>query len=238
MKLAIMQPYAFPYLGYFQLIHAVDRFILLDNVNFIVRGYINRNQVLGPDGPAPFTIPVQDASQNRLIHDIDIADDSPWQSKLLKTLAQTYQNAPQYHSAFPLIEHLITTAHGNLAHFIQNSLSELNQYLQINTPVTTASTISTDPDLRAQDRILALCQHENASEYINAEGGRELYDAPAFHSHNIQLTFLEHTPVPYPQFKEPFVPRLSIIDALMFNSPEALAQRLTEYQLHPEPASS
>ncbi|MEM8953389.1 MAG: WbqC family protein [Verrucomicrobiota bacterium] len=234
MKIAIMQPYAFPYLGYFQLIHAVDRFVLLDDVNFIVRGWINRNQFLSPDGAATFTIPVQDVSQNRLINEIEIANDPPWQPKLLKRLTQTYRAAPHFESISPLLENLIGSAHGNLARFIKTSLTQLNEYLGIKTPLVSSSAIPIDPGLRAQDRILALCKHEHASTYINAEGGRDLYEDDAFHQKGIQLTFLEHIPVPYPQFKTPFIPRLSIIDALMFQSQEELAHRLTECQFRPE----
>ncbi|MDR6194877.1 WbqC family protein [Siphonobacter sp. SORGH_AS_0500] len=101
MTLAIMQPYLFPYIGYFQLLNAVDKFVIYDDVAFINRGWINRNSILNNGKAQLFTVPLKEASQNKLIHEISIDTDQKWRDKLLKTIQQNYKKAPHFAAVFP-----------------------------------------------------------------------------------------------------------------------------------------
>lgn len=113
MKIAVMQPYLFPYIGYFQLLNAVDMFVVFDDVNFIKKGWINRNNILVNRQKYLFTVPLKDASQNKLIKEVQIADDG-WQEKFLKTVAQSYKKAEFFDEAFALIEKLCVRANLSL----------------------------------------------------------------------------------------------------------------------------
>jgi hypothetical protein len=231
MKLAIMQPYAFPYLGYFQLMSAVDRFVFLDDAQYITRGWINRNAILGPEGrPWRFTIPLKGASQSRRIDEIEISAEPPWQDKLLKTIERSYRKAPCFETAWPMIERLLLGAKGNLGEFIVETFRVLNGHLGIETPLVRSSAYG-NRSLPGEQRILDICGREKATHYLNLPGGRDLYHAKNFAERGMRLSFLDTTPVSYPQFKAPFTEGLSIIDIIMFNDATALRQRLTEYRL-------
>lgn len=231
MKLGIMQPYAFPYLGYFQLVKAVERYVILDDVNFIKQGWINRNRILGPRGGQLFTIPVRNISQNRRICDMRIVGSSTWRDKLLRTLVYSYSKAPRFFDVWPTLEELIRFEDNNLAGFIVHSLERLMLYLGIDTQLIHSSRIYDNSDLSGEDRILDICDRENANAYLNAEGGRALYQSKRFKSRNIKLYFLEHKPTPYHQFNQKFQSRLSIIDVMMFNTQSEINRLLNDYSL-------
>ncbi len=227
MTLAIMQPYAFPYLGYFQLAAIADRFVLLDNVAFGKRGWINRNRILDSiSGEAQrFTIHVRKAPSATPIDAIQIDPSPRWRRRLLLKIEKNYDKAPQFATAWPLVERLLSNPEPALATFIRTTLVALFEYLGIATPLVAV------PPTGArcgQERILEICRLEGATDYLNLEGGRALYDTATFAEAGFRLHFLEHQERPYPQFdpEKKFVPRLSIIDAIMFNAPE---QILTEH---------
>ncbi|MBO9636811.1 MAG: WbqC family protein, partial [Siphonobacter aquaeclarae] len=176
MKLAIMQPYLFPYIGYFQLLKTVDKFVLYDDVAFINRGWINRNKVLVNGKEQLFTIPLREASQNKKILEIDIDDTQKWRDKLLKTLQQSYKKAPQYAAVYPVIEEILQTPATRIADLIAVSITLLANYLSISTEIVPSSTIYANQHLKGPERILDICLQEGASEYINPIGGMELYD--------------------------------------------------------------
>ncbi|WP_461100991.1 WbqC family protein [Spirosoma koreense] len=231
MTLAIMQPYFLPYIGYMQLMSAVDTFVLYDDVAFINRGWINRNRLLINGQEYLFTVPLKDASQNKRINEVQLADDPKWRSKLLKTIDQGYRKAPFYQTVMPLTENIVNFTTGSIAELVYNSLIELNQYLGIKTRLVQSSSVYNDADLKAQERILDICRQENATRYINPIGGTELYDKPTFTEAGIELNFIRTNRVEYPQFRNEFVPWLSIIDILMFNDPSAVQLLLREYEL-------
>jgi hypothetical protein len=231
MKLAIMQPYIFPYIGYFQLINAVDKFVIYDDVNFINRGWINRNRILVNGKDSLFTIPLKDASQNKLINEIDTNWDAAWKNKFLKTIEQSYKKAPFYKEGLEIIEKTFTIEELNTSSVIFNNLKVICEYLDIKTELVASSTIYQNTDLKAQERILYICLQEKANHYINPIGGLELYDKAYFESKNIKLNFIKAKPVVYSQFKNEFVPWLSMIDVLMFNSKEKIQEFLKEYEL-------
>jgi hypothetical protein len=231
MKLAIMQPYIFPYIGYFQLINAADKFVIYDDVNFINRGWINRNRILVNGKDSLFTIPLKDASQNKLINEIDTNWDAAWKNKFLKTIEQSYKKAPFYKEGLEIIEKTFTIEELNTSSVIFNNLKVICEYLDIKTELVASSTIYQNTDLKAQERILDICLQEKANHYINPIGGLELYDKAYFESKNIKLNFIKAKPVVYSQFKNEFVPWLSMIDVLMFNSKEKIQEFLKEYEL-------
>jgi hypothetical protein len=231
MKLAIMQPYLFPYIGYFQLINEVDKFVIYDDVNFINKGWINRNNILLGGQAFMFTIPLVQASQNKLINEIEISKEEKWKSKLLKTVQTAYGKAPYYQDAYPLIESVIMNTESNLSKYILHSLTAINRFLGITTTLEPSSTVYNNTVLKAQDRILDICKAEKASLYINPIGGQELYDRKTFEVENTELRFIRSKRVEYTQFKNEFVPWLSIIDLMMFNTPEQIRPYLKEFEL-------
>jgi len=231
MTIAIMQPYIFPYIGYFQLINAVDKFVIYDDVNFINKGWINRNNILVSGQPHLFTIPLKDASQNKLINEVELMTTDPWKKKFLKTVQQSYQKAPNYIAVFALIEEIIQTETKTIHELTVHALKQVCIYMGINTEIAYSSTVYKNTHLKGPDRILDICKQENASQYINPIGGMELYEKSKFANEGIRLNFLKSVASPYSQFKNAFVPWLSIIDILMFNDSENINKLLKEYEL-------
>jgi len=232
MTIAIMQPYFLPYIGYMQLMSAVDTFILYDDVSFINRGWINRNRLLINGQEYLFTVPLRDASQNKRINEVHLADDPKWRSKLLKTIEQGYRKAPYYGTVMPLTEKIVNFTTDSIAELVHFSLVELNTFLEIPTRLVASSSVYNNADLKAQDRILDICQQEKATRYINPIGGTDLYDKPSFATAGIDLAFIQAKRVEYAQFNRPeFVPWLSIIDIVMFNDVPTTRAMLTEFDL-------
>lgn len=231
MTIAIMQPYIFPYIGYFQMIKAVDKFVIYDDVNFINKGWINRNRILVSGAPHLFTIPLKEASQNKLIHEIELSADASWRKKLLKTIQQSYLKAPNYSKVFQLIEEVVHLEAGNISDLNLYGLKKVAEYLSISTEIVRSSRIYDNTHLKGQDRILDICRQENADRYINAIGGMELYDKAIFEAEKIELSFIKCKDISYSQFKNAFVPWLSIIDVLMFCDIESITAYLDLYEL-------
>ncbi|HEU0283312.1 MAG TPA: WbqC family protein [Gallionella sp.] len=222
---AIMQPYFLPYIGYFQLMAAVERFVVFDDVNYINRGWINRNRLLLNGQAHTFTVPLRGASQNKLICDIELADDDDWRDKLLRTVRQAYVKAPCYADVSVLMERIIRHPVRRLDEFLLNSLREIAGYLELPTEIVGSSRTYGNAQLRGQERILDICRQEGAQRYINAIGGEALYERARFNEQGVELKFLRSRPLSYAQGGSEFVPWLSILDVLMFN-PRPEARRL------------
>ena len=169
-----MQPYFFPYAGYFQLAASVDKFVLFDDVNFINRGWINRNRILVSGKEYLFTAPLHDVSQNKLIKDIKILEELNWKVKLLKTIVQAYKKAPYFMDAYPIISQIINYDNLNLSEYIYHSLVKINEYLGIGCAFVPSSSVYNNQHIKGQDRILDICSKESATEYTNLPGGQEL----------------------------------------------------------------
>lgn len=228
MKLAIMQPYFFPYIGYWQLICAVDTFVIYDDVNYIKKGYINRNSILVEQKAKMFTLELIGASQNKLIKEITVGNNS---SKILKTIKQSYSKAPEFKSVYTLIESILKNKEKNIAKFLGNSIQLISNYLEIKTDIIYSSDLKKDNTLKGEDKIISINKSLNANTYINAIGGQSLYSRVAFESNGIDLFFLETKPMKYKQFQNSFIPNLSIIDVLMFNSKEKARKLLRGYRI-------
>ncbi len=228
-----MQPYLFPYIGYFQLINSVDEFVLYDDVSFIKQGWINRNNILLNGARHLFTIPVQGISSHSPINQTMISDKPVnWQAKLLGTLAQAYKKAPFFKDVFPIVEAVLGDCSGkNIATVSAKSLSAVMQYLSIETNLITSSAVFENEHLKNEGRVIDICLKQEADEYFNAIGGSELYSRDHFLTNGIKLHFIKSRPVSYTQFKDEFVAGLSIIDVLMFNNVGEIANMLNEYEL-------
>lgn len=231
MKIAIMQPYIFPYIGYFQLINAVDKFILYDDVNYINKGWINRNNLLVNKESKLFTIPLSNASQNKKINQITISQEGKWKQNLAKTIEQHYKKAPYFDNVFSIIMKSIYIDFKDISKFNFYSISTICQYLEITTTIIPSSSTYKNEYLKGQDRIIDICKLENAKTYINPIGGRELYHSKSFEENRIDLRFIKPTPNEYPQNTEKFIPFLSIIDVIMFNSKDTISRMLTQFEL-------
>lgn len=231
MKLAIMQPYFFPYIGYFQLIAAADLFIVYDNIQYTKKGWINRNRILQNGKDAIFTLPLKSDSDYLDVCERKLAADFN-RDKLLNRLQGAYLRAPYFIQTFPLVEQIIRYENQNLFHFLHHSIARTCERLGIATELRISSDIAIDHDLKNQDKVLALCAAVGASAYVNTSGGMELYSKEAFRSSGIDLEFIRSKPFEYPQFGARFVPWLSIIDVMMFNPFETIKECLdTNYEI-------
>lgn len=233
MKTAIMQPYLFPYIGYWQLINAVDFFVILDDVKFIKRGYINRNSILINGHSYLFSIPVKNASQNRLIKDTELFFCEKEKTKFLRKIENAYCKAPYFREVKLLLEKIIWNDTTDLTEYITYSIKEIMDYLNIQTIVIRSSSLHKDEFLVGQERIIEICQCLHTDNYINLSGGKKLYQGDRFKEYGLRLHFLNtrFDKVNYQQFNNDFVNRLSIIDILMFNSVSKVRNFLEEYEL-------
>lgn len=232
MKIAIMQPYFLPYLGYFQLINSVDRFIILDDVNYIKKGYINRNNLLLNNELLTFTIPLAKASQNKFIDELSISSTFKIEKeKHLKMFETAYKKAPYFENIIPVLEKIYYYEELKLSLFLTNSINLICKYLGINTEIIRSSSIFDKKGLRGEERIIDISITNCADIYINAIGGKELYNEDTFKKNNLELFFLKGKEIEYNQFSNEFVPFLSIIDVLMFNDRNTCISFLNEYNL-------
>ena len=230
-SLAIMQPYFFPYIGYWQLIRAVDRFVIYDDVNYIKSGWINRNRILINGAPAYLTLPLEQASSHRRICDINLQQSGIWRSKLLKTLELTYRRATCFDEVFPVLAEIIGNQTDNLAEYLTHQLQAMSAFMGLTTQFIVASKDHQKADLEGHARVIDICRREKASIYINPQGGQNLYDPATFLKQGIDLHFIIMQALPYRQASPEFLTYLSIIDALMALGPDAIKTHLDAYHL-------
>ena len=229
MILAGNQPYFLPYLAWWQLIKAADLFLLSDDYNFIRSGWICRNRILVEGKPFFFRIEVKKRSSYKLIKNMEIVPVKV--EKKLKTLEFAYHKAPYFDNGIALAERVLRYPETNLADFLEHSVREVCSFLHITTPLKRSSELVGNSMFKREERIYDACRRTGADTYINAIGGTALYHRDEFARQGITLKFLKSGLPVYPQFKKPFVERLSILDAIMFNSPEALQEMLEDYTL-------
>lgn len=226
-----MQPYFFPYIGYWQLIHAVDRFVIYDDVNYIKRGWINRNRILIMGEAAYITAPLHQSSQFKRICDTALQPSHIWRNKLVRSVEIAYRKAPYFLEIFPLVEELILHEAENLSVYLAHQLQTLSAFMGIQTEFVVTSRCYENNQLSGQERILDICKRERAITYINPQGGQAIYDTETFHNAGIDLRFIVIRLLPYKQRTAGFVPYLSIIDALMEIGPIEIRNHLDAFDL-------
>lgn len=219
MKLALMQPYLFPYIGYFQLLSQVERFVFYDDVNFIKNGWINRNRLSLNGAPQYFTVPLSNASPFQKIRDVAITPASGWRRKLGESIRHAYSRAPHFATVSALVQRVFDTDTLRIGELAKTSVRQVADYLDLATEFIDSSAPYGNADLHGMQRVLDICRIEHATDYYNVPGGRALYESAAFAERGVRLHFVEPLPFKYMQGGPDFLPSLSIIDVLMYNDP-------------------
>lgn len=254
MKLAIMQPYFFPYIGYYQAISAVDKYMLYDNLAYIKRGWVNKNRLLVVNRePVYIIVPVKDKSCLRNINETELADNKNWRKKILNTIFMNYKKTTYFEEIYSIVEHVINTEVRLLTELNANSIIDISRYLDIKTEITTETSKYFDLEEKLENdhsdilkffpsvklinpekkviRVIEICRKEGADVFINAIGGQELYNKEEFARNDIKLFFIQTKKYSYQQSTKIFYPHLSIIDVLMHCGKEKTKNLLTKYQL-------
>lgn len=226
-----MQPYFIPYIGYWQLMNAVDKYVIYDDVNFIKGGWINRNRILLNGEPKYFNIPMIGASSFKLINAIEVNNDERLILKNLRIIEAAYKKAPHYAEGYRLMEDILRCGEQNLATYIAESFKILCNYMDIKTELIKSSDLKKNCDLKGTEKVVEICKLLGAKEYYNAIGGQQLYSLSEFKKNGLELKFLKTEPFCYKQFKGDFQNNLSIIDVIMFNSKNDIKQMLKKYTL-------
>lgn len=225
-----MQPYFFPYLGYFQLINCVDIFVIYDNIEFTKKGWIRRNRILNFDRDRYIVVPLKKASDYSNVCDLEIAETYD-HKKMLRVIKSAYQRSPFFNDTIQLLEDIIQPTTINLFEYLFHITKCLCAYMEIKTKFIISSSIDINHSLKAEEKVIAICTALSADEYINPIGGKPLYDKHTFAKSGIKLLFHSISDIGYHQFREPFIPNLSIIDVLMFNSKKKIQELLNRYEL-------
>ncbi len=213
-----MQPYFLPYIGYFQLINAVDTFVIYDNIEYTKKGWINRNRILVNGKDQYVTLTLKKDSDYLHINQRVLADSFEHDNqKLLRKIKECYCKAPNFQQVYALTEEIFSFNGSNLFEFVFNTIKVICDYLEIKTEFIVSSSININHNLKSEEKVLAISKSLNASDYINPIGGEQLYSKDVFARSAINLSFLETNHIPYAQFGNDFVPFLSILDVLMFN---------------------
>lgn len=223
-----MQPYIFPYLGYYQLAHCSDVFVMYDDATFIKQGYINRNTILVNGRPLRFTIPVPGASSNELIKNLKFAERT---AKVVETIRQAYSKAPYFDDVFPLVEGVIKSKDRGIPDVCQKGISEVFRYLGLRKDIVRSSDVGYDRSASAEDKLIQICRSFGSNTYVNSVGGKKLYSKGSFAAKGCDLLFIEMKDVRYRQRARDFIPNLSIIDALMHCPPDEVRSLLDSYVL-------
>ena len=231
MKLGIMQPYFLPYIGYWQLMNAVDKYVIYDDVNFIKGGWINRNRILINGAPSFINIPMIGASSQKLINQVGVNTDTRLHEKNIRMIEDVYRRAPYFSDCYPVLADIIRYKSDNLADYVANSIIKVADYLQMDTEFIISSSIDKDCSLKGKDKVIQICNIIGAEEYYNAIGGIDLYDKSEFKDHGINLHFLRTNEIKYRQYGDGFVSNLSIIDMMMFNSLDEIKENLRLFSL-------
>ena len=235
MRLAIMQPYLFPYIGYFQLINKVETLILHDNIQYVKRSWINRNRLRNSEESADFfTLPLERSSNyhdivKKRIHEKEFIK---FKSRLINRVKNNYSKADYFIEGLEILENCLAHRSNNLFDFLHNSIVKTLDYLCIDTSILISSKISIDHSLKAQDKVIELCKASDCTEYWNVYAGYELYDFKDFNKYNIKLNFIEPSQsMFYNQRSSNFIPDLSILDVIMNNSIDQVKDLLKEYKV-------
>jgi len=236
MKLAIMQPYFFPYAGYFSLIKHTDKFILLDSVQFIRHGWIERNRILKQgDGWIYIKVPViREGGRETLIRDIKIDNSQKWKQKILAQLQPYKKIAPYFDVVLDMLNDIFSSEYDNITELNKIALERVCDFLGIdhNIEVFSKMNLMIDKPQASDEWALNICKaYGNVEEYWNPPGGQDFFNRNKYKEAGINLKFQKSNLLPYPQNKPAFEPGLSIIDVIMFNSVSEIHEMLDNYEL-------
>ena len=232
MKVGIMQPYLFPYIGYFQLINAVDKFVIHDDVQYIKGGWINRNRIQINDRDYLFTFSLKKDSSLKNINTRFLSDQFVKEKiHFLRLIQNNYKRSPFLQEVHDLLLQILDYKELNISSFIVNSLSQICKYLEIRTPIYISSNLKKNNKLKGQDRVIDICKTFKTTTYINPIGGKILYSKDVFKKNKMSLFFLQTKNIIYEHNNQPFIPNLSIIDVLMFNSKDEMKKILKNFEL-------
>ncbi|WP_110951925.1 WbqC family protein [Pseudomonas bohemica] len=234
--IAVMQPYLFPYLGYFQLIAAADVFVLGDDLQYVRSGWVNRNRILHNGDARLLSFPLKKDRFVLQINQRQLCDHfSEEAERLIRLITESYEQAPYFAQVMPLLERLIRFPQQNIALYAEHAIREMCAYLHIVTPIMRSSDLILGSPADKQERIIRIAHIFDATTFITPEGGSVIYDRDHFARNRLLVRFFRMGSVQYRQFGKPFVANLSIIDVLMFNCIEQVQQLLTQYQLDKNP---
>jgi hypothetical protein len=231
-KIAIMQPYFLPYIGYFQLFKEVDEFVLYDKIKYTKKGWINRNRILTNNGIEYITLPLKKDSDFLMIYERELS--KTWDKdriKMVNRLTNNYRKSPFFKEHFDIINECINQKEINLFDFIYGSIKIINNYLELKTPIIIYSDLGIDEKLKNKEKVIEVCKSLKSNEYINPIGGLNLYSKEEFLNNGIELKFLKVNELTYYQGQDTFSGSLSIADVLMFNSKEDIKTFLNRYSL-------
>jgi hypothetical protein len=229
-RLAVMQPYLFPYLGYFQLVAGVDRFVFYDDVSYIKNGWINRNRLFLSGRVSWITFPVSHASANRRINEMHVQPGTTWRRKLLESVKHSYRQAPYFEETYKLLAKIVLSEESSLSRLAMESIMEVATYLGLETEFVNATGRYDNENLRGSERVIDICRQERAAEYHNLPGGTALYSAEDFRVNGVELRFVQLREIAYGQLEPPFKPGLSILDVLMFNDRASSLRMVTGHR--------
>lgn len=230
MKLAIMQPYFLPYIGYFQLIKAVDLFVLYDNIQYTKKGWINRNRYLLNGESEMFTLPLKKDSDYKNVNERFLANSDDLK-KMERKLLSAYRSARHYADAEETMCSILRISETNLFSFLEKSIYKVCEALEIKTPFLISSSLEIDHSLKGKEKVITICKYLNADCYLNPIGGINLYSKDEFKSRGISLSFLRSEIEPYEQSGPEFIPNLSILDLMMHEGLSTTKAKLSEYEL-------
>jgi len=234
MKLAIMQPYFFPYIGYFDLLCNVDLFIVYDTVQYIRRGWIHRNRVLQHNkiGWQYIIMPTNKAAQKTPINEIQVLQNNNWKYRILGQLEHYEKHAPYAMETIEFAKKCLEVNEVSISRLNVNILHQCADLLNIGFEYKLCSELNIELDSvgNAEEKILYLCEFLGASEYVNLIGGVDLYHEDSFKDRNIKLTFRNTPTWIYETTPYEFEPNLSIIDVLMWNRPDKIKEYLNKYR--------
>jgi len=228
MILGNQQPYLFPYIGYWQLVNLSDIYVISDSMQYVKKSYITRNYILIQDKQHKFSLEVLGVHLGDLINEVEVGNNA---EKILKSIFYTYKKAPYFEKIYPILEQILLNDEKNLAKYIGYSIERIARYFDMNTKFIYESTLEVDISLEAEAGIIDICKKFNSDQYINAIGGQTLYSKENFLNEGIMLAFLKMEDITYKQFHNEFIPNLSIIDVMMFNSKDEIKKMFTKYVL-------
>jgi hypothetical protein len=230
-NIAVMQPYIFPYVGYFCLIQAADIFVFYDDVNFITRGRINRNQIILNGEVYNFTVPLIKSSQNKSINDVEIFELKEFSKKFIKQIEYSYRDSKFFDCGLQYVENVLHSGHNKISDLAITSVLKFYEYIGINKIFLSSSDhFAESKNLKKADRLIYITRSLGSDEYINSIGGMKLYSKNYFKERGINLRFINPNLKNYKQPNcEKFIPGLSIIDLLMNNSPKEIIGLISDY---------